>query len=64
MDIPSGKRHFAIATGSIRAGPAAQPAIGVTIWAAAMVTAVAIWWMRPRALTATEDIRHVDLLGF
>ena len=44
--------------------PFMQPAIGVTIWAAAMVTAVAIWWMRPRARTAMEDIRHVDLLGF
>lgn len=46
------------------AASASQPVVAVTLWAAVFVGIALLWWMRPREDRATQEDRHVGLLGF
>ncbi len=41
-----------------------QPAVALTSWAAVLVCAGVLWWMRPRSRSAARGVRHVSVLGF
>ena len=43
---------------------AGEPAVALTLTAAALVSCGVIWWMRPRQRAAGEEVRHVAILGF
>ncbi len=42
----------------------AEPDIGLAVWAAAVVCAALLWWMRPRPSPAVRKVRHVGFLGY
>ena len=41
-----------------------QPAVALTMWAAALVCVGVLWWMRPRSHSAARGVRNVGVLGF
>ena len=43
--------------------PLSHPAIVFTVWAAALVCAAVLWWMRPRESRSVRGSHHVGLLG-